>query len=68
MNHSESAIVLESSVEGGTESPWDGSDLAGTSLRWNELVHPRTATFATREEAEQYKRGLEAMGFKVDIG
>jgi hypothetical protein len=41
---------------------------AVTRLRWNEVAHPRTATFATRQEAEKYKRGLEAMGFKVDIG
>jgi hypothetical protein len=41
---------------------------AVTRLRWNEVAHPRTATFATPEEAEKYKRGLEAMGFKVDIG
>jgi len=41
---------------------------AVTRLRWNELTHPRTTTFATRDEAEKYKRGLEAMGFKVDVG
>jgi hypothetical protein len=50
-------------------SPRSKSDApAVTRLRWNEVAHPRTATFATRQEAEKYKRGLEAMGFKVDIG
>jgi len=51
-----------------TSIPSDSDATAVTRLRWNEVAHPRSATFATRQEAEKYKRGLEAMGFKVDIG
>jgi hypothetical protein len=68
MNHPENATELESSAGSETPSTWTEGEPGETRLRWNELAHPRTATFATREQAQKYKRGLEAMGFKVDIG
>jgi hypothetical protein len=68
MSHPENAAELESSVESETQSAWTEGEPGETRLRWNELGHPRTASFATREQAEKYKRGLEAMGFKVELG
>ena len=68
MTNGKDANGLDSSAGPQTMRSWRLDAPAGTRLRWNELAHPRTATFDTREEAERYKRGLEAMGFKVDIG
>jgi hypothetical protein len=56
-----------------TAGPWSSGRIAALHrLRWNEplpdgTTHARQEVFETREEAEEYKRELEATGMGIEV-